>query len=370
MFSTLCSATFGFVDLIAHSVVRCTSPILPYFRAGWGDVHSSLVASEHMVQVALTGQPVAVSPATISWTPYALLANASHALAYEGTFLSPSSLLPSHVDQCRFLLLLPRDAGSEWRPWDDPATCDESAGGVSSSSDGGCAPLDVVFLLPATGEESYDTRVALGERLLSEGRRVGIFIITAPFYGLRKDPLLLLRGGSGGGSNGDGDSTGVSRAASSAACVLAEPGVFAPDTVAAFCAQCLAIIAETGAAEAEMGWGRAHPGVNPQRRSCLSGTPKPGTCCPHTYTPTCMPPSPPPPSSPFIAPLPQCPLPPGRTPALQPAHSVSLASHGERRWQRRLPSGASLRYLRAHLAVSSQPCPTSAHPPPRSLSTA
>ena len=125
-----------------------------------------------MIRSVEENRPFVGLPASISWR---MLGQPSKGvLSWEGTFKSPqSSILPDGVGDCHFMLLIPLDA-NEWQP---PADASPALP-VSSAR-------DVVVLLPATGEETYDTRVVHGLRLVRE-RGAIVIAITAPFYGARQ----------------------------------------------------------------------------------------------------------------------------------------------------------------------------------------
>lgn len=158
---------------------------------------------------------MAFAPPDISWRELEAPASGDM-LSWEGSFVSPqAALLPEGVGMCRFLLLAPASVGPEWRPW----------AGASSGSDSATPPArDIVVLLPATGEETYEIRVSHGSRLVRE-RGAVVLAVTAPFYGPRQplraaEPTLSWRG---------------------------QPLGSSPETVGELLAQSVAIIAEGSA---------------------------------------------------------------------------------------------------------------------------
>lgn len=171
-------------------------------------------ASQALVKGIEDHGPFIASAADISWRQLEAPAPGGM-LSWEGSFASPqASLLPEGAGTCHFMLLAPEGVGPEWRPW-------EGASGSSAATP--AAARDVIILLPATGEETYDARASHAASLVRD-RGAVVLAVTAPFYGARQPrrgaaPALSWRGLPLGSS---------------------------PETVGELLAQSVAIIAEGG----------------------------------------------------------------------------------------------------------------------------
>mmetsp|Transcript_37720 Transcript_37720/g.70342 ORF Transcript_37720/g.70342 Transcript_37720/m.70342 type:complete len:371 (+) Transcript_37720:61-1173(+) len=134
-----------------------------FFADGWGDVPAAQAAQEALFD----RKPEA--PLAIEW-------DAPKANVCCGRFRSPfAERLPEEVQEASFVFVSP--LGPDGMPVSQPWS--------SGSSAMGAQPSAIVLLLPATGEENLDGRVAIAQKLARENSMCSL-VVAAPFYGHRK----------------------------------------------------------------------------------------------------------------------------------------------------------------------------------------
>jgi len=113
-------------------------------------------------------------PESIDWRECGPHPQDPNTLLWGGYFTSPhNDIMPAGVETCHFMMLTPAEA-TEWRP---------GAVGVALSLLN--SARDIVVLLPATNEETYDDRMSHGLSLVQE-RGAVVLAVMAPFYGPRQ----------------------------------------------------------------------------------------------------------------------------------------------------------------------------------------
>lgn len=146
----------------------------PFFRRGWGDLFTPMRRLQAIYALISERKAFTCPPESIDWRECGPHPQDPNTLLWEGYFTSPhNDIMPAGVETCHFMMLTPAEA-TEWRP---------GAVGVALSLLN--SARDILVLLPATNEETYDDRMSHGLSLVQE-RGAVVLAVMAPFYGPRQ----------------------------------------------------------------------------------------------------------------------------------------------------------------------------------------
>ncbi|KAL3907715.1 MAG: hypothetical protein SGPRY_010074, partial [Prymnesium sp.] len=99
---------------------------------------------------------------------------------FTGSFESPAhARLPPEAQMCRFAFVSPQSESGQPLVW--PCSPEEGGEGGAGES----RPTAIVLLLPSTGEQGKQGRLALASKLAREHGYCSL-VITAPWYAARK----------------------------------------------------------------------------------------------------------------------------------------------------------------------------------------